>query len=526
MQFLIDAGLSVIYFCIFLLLCAWVWRFWMMYIQQKHFSELSWIMLEIKLPREINKSPLATEMALASLLQGGGLGNQIALFFKGSLPAYSSLEIASIEGVVHFYIRIQKKFRPLVEANFYAQYPGIEIIEADDYTKQLRYHHLTKDVSMWGINFRTNSSWIPTDDEKGTPYKKKNDKGEDKDYTMKADFLPIKTYVDYGLDKDPKEEFKVDPLTPVLELMGGMGKGEHLWYQILVVDEDIFNDKKFPKFYVNEVSHKHLNLKDMIDLRKKQIRTASWNIKDIVPVDEFGQPKIIDAYRPIGDDGKAYEQLFDESVDKDGKTIKVPRKIQAKFLKTKAVAKKETELTPEEKDELEIINKKISKPLALCFMRVLYVTKRENFNPSHIQDVLSILKPFKGANSFAPMVTTDPYDFDWQNRGKKRSNWRAEEMFEEYVEREGFFPHIKPRPSLDSWEDFFFWSSTMKQRRLFRMMYEAIFYPFEHPHADMAFVLNLEELATMWHLPGATAGTPTLPRIDSVKGVAPSNLPI
>jgi hypothetical protein len=58
------------------------------------------------------------------------------------------------------------------------------------------------------------------------------------------------------------------------------------------------------------------------------------------------------------------------------------------------------------------------------------------------------------------------------------------------------------------------------------MLFESIFYPFDHPQAKDAFVLNLEELATVWHLPGATVGTPTLPRIDSTKGVAPVNLPI
>jgi predicted component of type VI protein secretion system len=67
----------------------------------------------------------------------------------------------------------------------------------------------------------------------------------------------------------------------------------------------------------------------------------------------------------------------------------------------------------------------------------------------------------------------------------------------------------------------------MKQRKLFRMVYEAIFYPFDHPSADdVVFMLNLEEIATLWHLPGAVAATPTLPRIDSTKGVAPVNLPL
>lgn len=98
-------------------------------------------------------------------------------------------------------------------------------------------------------------------------------------------------------------------------------------------------------------------------------------------------------------------------------------------------------------------------------------------------------------------------------------------MFEAYVEREGFFPHIGERKSLDAFEDSVFWGSSMKNRKIFRMIYEAIFYPFEHPHPSQVSTLNLEEIATLWHLPGQVAGTPTLPRIDSTKGVAPSNLP-
>ena len=500
-----------------------------MYVNQKHISGLSWVMLEIKLPREITKSPLATEMALATLLQGGGIGNKYSKFFKGALPVYSSLEIASLEGVVHFYVRIQKKFRPLVEANFYAQYPEIEIVEADDYTKAIRYHHLTKEVLMWGVSHRTAKQWSPTNPKTGTGFPKEGNIDEPlkpgkEAYSMKADFLPIKTYIDYELEKNPKEEFKIDPIATLLEIMGSAGKGEYFWYQILVQDESVYNTK-MPKFYVNEKTHDHLSLKDMADARKKQIRTAGWNIKGKVALaDEFNVPKVIDAYEKQKDD--SYVQLFDEKEDKEGKIIKTPRKVQATYLETKAIEKKEMDLRPEEKEELEIINKKLSKPLALCIMRFIYISKKENFNPAHIQNVLSVTKPFAGANSFYPAVLTDPYDYPWQNMGGRRTAWRSEEMFEEYVEREGFFPHIQQRKSLDEFEDRMFWASSMKQRKLFRMIFEAIFYPFDHPHADNAFTLNLEELATLWHLPGATAATPTLVRIDSNKGMPPSNLPI
>jgi hypothetical protein len=480
-----------------------------MYVQQKALANIKWVMLEIKLPREINKSPLATEMAVASLLQGGGISNNYSKFFKGNLPAYASLEIASLEGVIHFYIRVQKKYQPLVESNFYAQYPGIEIVEADDYTQMLRYHHLTKETSVWGVEYRTSESWKPINLETGETYKK-----DGKDYSMKADFLPIKTYVDYGLDKDPKEEFKVDPIAPLLETMGSIGKGEYMWYQVLIHDESVYNDKKMPKFYVNEKSHKHLSLKDMADAFKKQTRTSGYIKHGDVVFDDYGYERKRDEQTGVDGEGKPVIEKVDMTyVLKDKKSVKT-------------ILKKEADLTFEEKEALEAVNKKFSKPLALCVMRLLYVTKQESFKADYIQNTLSFPKPFAGVNSLGTPGVTNPYDYPWQDLGKKHSSWRAEEMFEEYVEREGFFPHVQARKSLDDWEDLFFWSSTMKQRKLFRMIYEAIFHPFDHPHADKAFTLNLEEVATIWHLPGATVGTPTLPRIESNKGVAPVNLPL
>lgn len=520
MQLLIDIGLSILYFCLFLLVCAWTWRFWVMYVQQKAMNKLDWVMLEFKLPREIMKSPMATEVAIATLLQGGGIGDSYSRVFKGNLPAYSSLEIASLEGVIHFYIRTQKKFRQLVESNFYAQYPGIEIVVADDYTSAIRYHHLTKDVSMWGVSYKTSKTWKPVNPKTGEEYK--DEKGEA--YSMRADFLPIKTYVDYGLDKDPKEEFKIDPITPLLEVMGSMGKGEYMWYQLLVQDESVYDGKKkMPKFYVNEVSHEHLSLSDMAATFKKQMRIASWNKKGTKVVDQFNVPTMIESFIKKSDD--EYEQEFTET-EKDGKTIKIPKKKIAEYLETKPVPKKEMDLTFEEKEELESVNKKFSKPLALCIMRLIYVTKNENFNPAHIQNVLSYPKPFKGVNSIGPAFFSDPYAYPWQNWGKRRTAWRTEELFEAFVEREGFSPHVKGREELDKFEDRVFWSSNIRQRKLFRMIFESIFYPFDHPHADDAFTLNTEEIATLWHLPGAVASTPTLPRIDSNKGVAPVNLPL
>ena len=42
---------------------------------------------------------------------------------------------------------------------------------------------------------------------------------------------------------------------------------------------------------------------------------------------------------------------------------------------------------------------------------------------------------------------------------------------------------------------------------------------------DTPKVMTTEELATMFHLPGKVAVTPTLGRIPSTRGEAPPNLP-
>lgn len=497
MQILIDIALSLLYFGAFLLLTAWTWRFWKMYVNQKFLNTLNddFIMLEIKIPREIFKSPLAAEIAIGSMLQGGGVGNWYDKHIKGNLPIYSSLEIASIEGIIHFYVRTQKRFKSLVESNFYAQYPGIEIVEASDYTNVLRYEHRSADVSCWGATYYLDKKWSPTDEKTGMPT-------EDEKKKMNADFLPLKTYTDYGLEENPKEEFKIDPLAILMEFMGGIGKGEHLWYQIIFQDESVYNDKKFPKFFVNPLTHKHVSLSDMAKMRKDQIRTASVIKKGSTATDKYGRNEL--------DKGKA----------KEGE--EAPPIVYEKDVVTWT---KDNELNVDTKFELEMINKKLSKPMSMATVRLMYVAKKENFNPpQNIQKILAYPKPYVGPNGFA-FTVTDPYAYSWQKMGGKRPAWRAEEMFEAYVEREAFYPHIPERKELDKFEDRVFWHSSMGTRKMWRLLYEAIFHPFEHPHPEGVSALNMEEIATLWHLPGTVVTTPTLPRIDSAKAVAPVNLP-
>lgn len=506
-QFIIDLLLFLVYTLALLLLFAWWVRFWKMYVNQRYNNSLNWLMLEIKLPREINKSPVAMEIALNSFLQGGGVSVWWNREFEGKLPTHFSLEIASLEGTVHFYIRAEKKFRNLIEANFYSQYPGIEISEVDDYTKKLRYeHHKPDQAATWGIRYKTSETWNPYPDIK-------NDKGEAK-YKMPADFLPIKTYVDYGLDKDPKEEFKNDPITPLIEFLGSLGKGEYAWYQVMLQDsEGPFNNKKFPKTYIDPMTHKHINLAEMADMYKDSIRKKIKFKKGDTAKDKYGEVE---------------QRVTKKEVkDKDGNVISKEEKENITYKEDVTETKTEQQLTQEEKDKIEAINRKLTKPLLRVVMRMVYVTQPSAFKPGNIQNLLSIMKPFStGHFNKLGIETVDPYDFPWEDSFKRRKPWRNEEMFNAFVEREGFFPHIKKRPVLDKQEDIFFFPYKSYVRGTWRQLYEAIFHPFEHPENGDVCTLNLEEVATLWHFPGAVAQTPTLPRIDSTKGVAPVNLPM
>lgn len=187
------------------------WRYWIRHRNAEWLSTLKWIMIEIRIPKDIYKSPQAMEMALGNaLLQGGGVGERYKRYWEGRVLVWFSLEIVSIEGDIHFYIRMPKQFRNVVESQIYAQYPEAEIFEAEDYTLPVIANMHDEEWAMWGTEFKC----------------------------TKEEAYPIKTYADFGLDKaiSKAEDAAglIDPITPQIEWMGTMKKDEHVWFQIIV----------------------------------------------------------------------------------------------------------------------------------------------------------------------------------------------------------------------------------------------------------------------------------------------------
>jgi hypothetical protein len=160
---------------------------------------------EIKIPKEITKTPLAMELVLSALHNTSGESTWFDRMFLGKRRAHMSLEIVSTEGKIKFYIWAPKKFSKVIESAFYSQYPSVQIIEVLDYTKF--YGFDPEKQGMFGVEYKL---------AKANPY-------------------PIKTYKDFGLDKPGlKPEEIVDPISHILEVMGNIGEGENMWMQMVI----------------------------------------------------------------------------------------------------------------------------------------------------------------------------------------------------------------------------------------------------------------------------------------------------
>lgn len=390
---------------------------WLKYKRAEFIKNIAWITLEIKLPREITKSPVAMESVLEAFQQGGGLSNWWDKYRKGNMLNWFSLEIASFGGDIHFYIRTNKKFKNIIESYIYAQYPGIEILEVEDYTNRIRYD--AKDINIMGSNF----------------------------VLTKEDYYPIKTYVDYGLDKDPKEEYKTDPITPMLEFMGSLKGQEEVWYQILLRADKQKDWKKEAKDAVAKI------------MMRKDAKDA--------------------------DEAKAFT---------------------------------EAKLTQGEKDVIKAIERSATKSGFEVFIRGMYLAPTDSFDGSKISSFMGMLKPFgsPSLNSFQPQDDTS-FVFPWQdNKAGSKLIHKKEYMFKKFVLRT-FGEYY------DQFDGFSFMYE-LNHRFDYFLRHGPNFSKWVH--GKSSFVLNTEELATLYHFPGKVAGTPTFKRIASTKSEAPTNLPI
>ena len=181
------------------------WKIWLWYSRSAFLSTRDTLLLEVKMPRDINRSPRAMEIALSQLWTDSGETTFYNRVWQGQCRPYFSFEIAWFGGEIHFYIWCWRNWRPTVEAMMYAYYPEVELVEVEDYASKFKYDPNTQDC-------------FPTDWR----------------YEPRNDAYPIRTYIEFELDKDPKDEYRIDPLAQVLERMSVLKPSEQMWVQIII----------------------------------------------------------------------------------------------------------------------------------------------------------------------------------------------------------------------------------------------------------------------------------------------------
>lgn len=358
--------------------------------------------LRIKLPQEVLKSPEAMESVLAQIHNVKSADNLWQVYIDGKSPLMYSFELVSIGGDVRFYINVPtKQIKNAVEAQLYAQFPGIEVSEEQvDYTAAI-----DGDMNKWDMmSFHMN-------------------KKKEQEY-------PIKTYIDFGLDKQPKEELKFEPMAAMLEQLNSFKPHEHLWIQFLCRPHI---ERSFKTGFL----HYH----------------ATWD-KHV--------------YEMI-------DKMMGRGKDKTG---------PAEF-------ENQPRLTTGERDKIAAMERNAGKYAYETAIRWMYIVPKGKFNGDIIAPTIRTFAQYDiiGRNAIGVRWRTD-FNYNWfMDWSGKRKIARKKEELHQYKAR-----HFHPFDMISG--------------------------------ADVMKIFTVEELATMFHIPGSSVFTPGVARIPSTRKEPPPNLPI
>ncbi len=322
--------------------------FWgyMNYIQNKYAASIKWTMLAIDVPQENLQSTKAIEHIFAAMWPFYESYNLKEKFIDGKFQQAFSLEIVSIGGYTQYLIRVPQSHKDIVEAAVYAQYPKAEIFEVEDYTD--RYKDLkfpSDEYDLWGSEFKL---------QKPSPY-------------------PIRTYPEF---EDSLTQTFADPMAALLEVFNKINKDEELWMQIVITP--INNSWKEEGY---KIINKIIGAKQ--EKKKGIVEKALWPFYYMATlIEELFVYGI--GYEP-GQVGSNTRTDLNEPINKM------------------------LYLTPEEKNIIEAITRKISKIGYRVKLRAIYLGHKGKLNkPKGVAAFIGALQQFStlDLNALMPVMKT------------------------------------------------------------------------------------------------------------------------
>lgn len=412
------------WFWLFLILFFLARALWLAYVQE-FFKKtaIKPLLLELKIPREVRRSPRAMEQIFMSIhsVRNAPTTPQDK-WWDGEVTMWFSFEVTSHGGEPHFYVRIPSRHRNMIEAAFYAQYPDIELVEVkEDYINSLPFDYIK--LKKQGYELFGNELIL-----------------------KKPDAYPIRTYLDF---EEKVEEQQLDPISALLETMVKAKPQEHIWLQIIT------------------------------------------------------RPTIDDSWKKEG------EKVVRELKEKSGR-----RQIQTPLGEFVMIDR-----SPGEIEVMKAVDKNLEKSGFYTVIRYLYIAPKEIYDTNFGQrSIISVLNQYasEALNQFGHNIgawtRTNPWFWPFifpkrrQQARRERiyANYRVRKMYDETFM--GAVLNMK----------FFHWGikgqKAVKNAGLFTLR---------------EFVLNTEELATIFHLPTYAVLTgPLIKRSEARKAGPPAGLPI
>lgn len=343
------------------------------------------MLLEIIPPKEVLIPFKAMEDMFSSIWPIMDVANFRELWCDGELdngPEWCSWEITSIEGKIHFYLRVGQHHRHAVESALYGHYPDIEIHQVPDYTKLVPPTVPNEEWDMYG---------------------------EDWDL-IKDDAYPIKTYEKFFEPQGERiaaEEKRMDPMLSLLEGMSKLGPGEHYWVQFVSVpipDHDEPEYRVGAKKIINKLSN-----------RAEKKEPTFW--EDLMYV---ARQIVMGPEKEGSGEGAKYSWV-EQNKEESGE--------------------REMVLTPGEREIITEVENKMKKSAWRTSIRGVYVARRDSWRSPHRVIMRTYVGHFgtDNLNGFGFVTSTRPkVHFLWR---KRRAFLRARKMFRMTVLR---FPPLYP----------------------------------------------------------------------------------
>lgn len=364
--------------------CATIaWNQWLFYVRSHYYVNTKWVLLEIRVPREIAKTPQAMEQVFAGLHGAKRSGNLIDRYWEGFTSPWFSLEIVSREGVPHFYVRTPRFFKQMVEAQIYAQYPQSEIREVDDYVGDVPLILPDENWNCYGSEFTL----------------------------TKPDAYPILTYPLFHITEGIKEEAeKVDPLSALLEFLSTLKAGEHMWMQIVIRPAGDEWKEAGEKLVAKLIGKK------VPPEAKKGVAAIGAETKNIVR----------DAWREIAHFGEAALSV-------------TPAKEVKKEQRKEEAGSMWQHLTKGEQEVVTAIQRNISKLGFETGIRFCYVARRDRYTIMVYPALIGIMKQYNSQflNGFKPKNSVS---VDYPPYKKRREAMKKQALVAFYRERSWFYP--------------------------------------------------------------------------------------